>query len=106
MSVKMYSATGKVQADGVQTIETEQSGFINQISVGGDATSGTLAFEYKAAGKWFNLLSDDGSTQLSVNMASNTKAFIVQGCLDAIRVTPTSISGGSYTVQVISEVLV
>lgn len=105
MTVKMYTATSKVQADGVQTIEMEESGFVNQVSVGGDATSGTLAFEYKAAGKWFNLLASDGSTQLSVDMASNTKAFIVQGCLDAVRVTPTSISGGSYTVQVISEVL-
>ena len=35
-----------------------------------------LFFEYKAAGKWFNLLSDDGSTQLSVNMASIQKHLL------------------------------
>ena len=44
MSVKMYSATGKVQADGVQTIEMEESGFINQISVGGAGWA--LVLEY------------------------------------------------------------
>lgn len=105
MNVKMYSVSGKVQADGAQTLEMEEGGFTNQIAVGGTATSGTLAFEYKTAGKWFTLLASDASTQLSVDMAANTKAFIVQGCLDAIKITPTSIAGGTYSVQVISEVL-
>ena len=44
MTVKMYTATSKVQADGVQTIEMEESGFINQISVGGDGWALVLEF--------------------------------------------------------------
>ena len=103
MSVSKYSAEQKVQADGAQTIELTESGFMNQISVGGTATSGTLAFEYKNAGKWYNL--NKNGSQLVVDMASNTSAYIAKGCFDAIRVTPTSIAGGYYTVEVISEVL-
>ena len=103
MLVSKYSATAKVQADGAQTIELTESGFKNQLAVGGTASSGTLAFEYKAAGKWFTLV-DSGGSAITVNMASNTKTYVFDGCYDAIKVTPTSIAGGYYTVEVVCEV--
>ena len=103
MPVVAGSFTGKVQADGAQTIDMSEGGFTNQINVSGSATSGTLAFEYYAFGEWKTLLKSGAA--LSVNMASNTKSFLVYGCFDKIRVTPTSIAGGSYGVQVVSEVL-
>ena len=103
MLVSKYTASDKVQADGIQTIELVEGGFKNQIAVSGTATSGTLAFEYKAANKWYTL-NDSLGNALVVNMASNTTGYVVNGCLDAIRVTPTSIAGGTYTVEVISEV--
>lgn len=103
MSVNKYVTANLVQADGATTLEMQESGFKNQLTVGGTATSGTLAFEYKNNGKWFNL--NKNGSQLVVNMASNGAAYIVNGCFDALRVTPTSITGGYYTVEVISEVL-
>lgn len=103
MSVNKAVVTGKTQADGAQDLELSESGFINQISVGGTATSGTLAFEYKNANKWYNL--NKNGSQLVIDMANNASAYIVKGCFDALRVTPASITGGYYTVEVISEVM-
>lgn len=103
MSVNKYVTANLVQADGATVLEMQESGFKNQLTVAGTATSGTLAFEYKNNGQWFNL--NKNGIQLIVDMASNTSAYIAKGCFDAIRVTPTSIAGGYYTVEVISEVL-
>lgn len=103
MGVSKYSVEQKVQADGAQIIELTESGFMNQISVGGTATSGTLAFEYKNANKWYNL--NKNGSQLVIDMANNASAYIVKGCFDTLRVTPDSITGGYYTVEVISEVM-
>lgn len=103
MLVSKYSASEKTQADGIETIELTESGFKNQLAVGGTATSGTLTFEYKSAGTWFTLVDSTGDA-ISVDMASNTDTYTIDGCIDAIRVTPASIAGGYYTVEVISEV--
>lgn len=103
MPVVAGSFSGKVQADGAQIIDLPEGGFTNQINISGTATSGTLGFEYYAFGEWKTLLK--GGVALTVNMASNTKSFLVYGCFDKIRITPTSIAGGTYSVQVVSEVL-
>lgn len=103
MSVNKYVTANLVQADGATVLEMQESGFTSQLTVGGTATSGTLAFEYKNNGKWFNL--NMSGSQLVINVASNSTAYILEGCFDAIRVTPTSIAGGYYVVEVISEVM-
>lgn len=103
MSVVSVSFTGKVQADGAQVIDLPEGGFTNQLNISGTATSGTLAFEYYANGEWKTLLKNGAA--LSVDMAANTKSYLAYGCFDKIRVTPTTIAGGTYSVQVISEVL-
>lgn len=103
MPVISASFTGKVQADGAQVIDLPEGGFTNQLNISGTATSGTLGFEYYANGEYKTLLSNGAA--LIVNMASNTKSYLLYGCFDKIRVTPASIAGGTYSVQVISEVL-
>lgn len=103
MSVIAVSVTGKAQADGAQTLDLPEGGFTNQINISGTATSGTITFDYYAFGEWKTLLKNGAA--LVVDMASNTKSFLVYGCLDKIRATPTSIAGGTYSVQIISEVL-
>lgn len=104
MSINKYITANLTQADGATVLEMQESGFRNQLTVGGTATSGTLAFEYKNNGIWFTL-TDKYGTALTINMASNTRSYMAYGAFDAIRVTPTSIAGGYYVVEMISEVL-
>jgi hypothetical protein len=101
MAMKKTASANLTQALGATIIELTESGFTSQITVGGTATSGTIAFEYRNNGTWFTL-TDKYGTALVIDMASNTRAYMAYGAFDAIRVTPTSIAGGYYVVEVIS----
>jgi len=55
MAMKKTASANLTQALGATIIELTESGFTSQITVGGTATSGTIAFEYRNNGTWFTL---------------------------------------------------
>lgn len=94
------------QADGAVEILPPNNWSLegHQISFGGDATSGTLAFEvkYHKEANFEVLYLADGTTPKVVDLA-NIQSFVAEGVVYSFKVTPTAVDAG-YKVLIISGV--
>lgn len=96
--------TGKVQGDGNQTIvladvrQYANQCIEHQIDVIPEgATSGTAAVMVKRRGTTvFAALKDQYGAAVVINLAA-PDGYIIRGRIDAVRVDPTSVTGGDGT---------
>lgn len=93
------------QADGVVEVSTANQNVLgHQVTIGGDSTSGTLAFEvkYHQDGQFETLYEADDTTAKVIDL-SDPRTFTAEGCINAFRITPTTVDA-SYKVLILSGV--
>lgn len=105
MIAQSSSNPSYTQADGAVVVNTPSRGILgHQVSFGGDATVGTLAFEvkYHKDANFETLFESDGTTPKVVDLSS-AQTFEAEGIVHSFQVTPTGVDA-SYKVLVISGV--
>lgn len=84
------------QANGSQSISAIGSCSRHQLHIEG-GTSGTLAVKYRTGGALFDLVDSVGAA-ITIDLASNTKAYFFEGLIDGVVLVPTSVVGNYVAV--------
>ena len=99
MLIETSVKPGLTQALGEFTQTAVERALSHQISITttGATTTGVLAIKVRPAlGALFLDVSDSSGTAITIDMV-NPQPVLFSGNIDAIRVTPTSFNGTSYT---------
>ena len=105
MIVQSVTNPEYTQDDGIVEIPAASQSLLgHQVSFGGDATTGTLAFEKKhhKDANFETLYEIDGTTPKVVDLSA-PRTFQAEGIIHSFRVTPVSVDA-SYKVLVVSGV--